>query len=146
MLRGNPGKRAINKREPQPALLIPDPPDHLSERARRVWDEAGPVLYRMKVLTEADGLALEQLCENYAEIVELRAVVAAEGRTQACETNAGGVMIRAHPAVAQLSDAERRFASMLDRFGLNPASRAKVSTVGDDANANPFANLGNTKA
>ena len=39
-MKGNPGKRAINKREPQPLGDLGEPPDGLSEAQRAIWIEA----------------------------------------------------------------------------------------------------------
>jgi P27 family predicted phage terminase small subunit len=41
--------------------------------------------------------------------------------------------LKANPAVAVASQAERLMASMLDAFGLTPASRGRIRTDGDKA-------------
>jgi P27 family predicted phage terminase small subunit len=133
LLRGNPGKRKLPKREPQPKRVIPSPPGHLSARAMLAWGSLSAQLDRSRVLTELDGLALEQLVENYAEILELRADVAANGRFQTVETKSGDKMERMRPAANLLADAERRFRAMMAEFGLTPSSRTRVTATPDDA-------------
>ncbi|SPO68124.1 protein of unknown function [Pseudomonas sp. JV241A] len=65
LVRGNPGKRPINKNEPKPAKRIPSAPGHLSSEGQVAWGRLTVLLDRMGVLTEADGFALERLCDCY---------------------------------------------------------------------------------
>ena len=131
LVTGNPGKRALNKAEPQPRRELPSPPAHVSAQARLAWGRLCTLLDRMGVLTEADAFALERLAELYADIVDLSAAVAAEGRTYESATESGGTIVRPRPEVAMLSDADRRFRAYLIEFGLTPAARSKVKTDGD---------------
>jgi P27 family predicted phage terminase small subunit len=135
---GNPGKRALNKREPQPAKAIPSCPEHLSTASKVTWGKLCVLLDRMGVLTEADGLALERLCDCHAEILECRELIAKHGRTYESIRWIGGdespieqVLVKANPAVAMLADADRRFKSYLVEFGLTPAARSKVQIKDD---------------
>ncbi len=141
LLRGNPGKRALNKREPKPARGVPRMPAHLSRRAKAAWKSIGPALDAMGVLTLADAKALELLCDVYAEYRAAREVTERDGLTY--ETfGPTGSMTRPRPEVAIASDAWRRMASMLREFGMTPSSRTKVSTAGaDDKPGNPFAEM-----
>lgn len=87
----------------------------------------------MGVLTEADAVGLEQLCECYVEVQELRADVAENGRFQTVETKAGGAMERLRPAYTALMDADRRLKGWLIEFGKTPAARSKVKSDGEGA-------------
>lgn len=136
---GNPGKRKLNKREPKPAREIPSCPAYLSDTAKVVWGRLSVLLDRMGVLTEADGAALERLCDVYAEILECRELIATQGRTYSSIRGIGDenspieqVLMKANPAVAMLADADRRFKSYLVEFGLTPAARSKVQAKQDD--------------
>ena len=63
-LRGNPGRRPLNRMEPKPArgAAFPVWLDSLGDPAiRQIWGELAGVLDRSKLLTEADGEALAQL-------------------------------------------------------------------------------------
>lgn len=124
---GNPGKRAINKREPKPPAGVPTPPEHLSDEARRVWFALAPMLDAMGVLTQADAIELEVLCEDYAEWLELKKDIQANGRVQTVTTKSGDEFIRQRPQVGMLQDADRRLKGHLAEFGLTPASRSKVT-------------------
>ncbi|AWK85039.1 phage terminase small subunit P27 family [Azospirillum thermophilum] len=138
LVKGNPGKRGINKQEPQPRRTLPSPPDHLSDGARLTWGRLTVLLDRMGVLTEADAYALERLCEIYGEILECQEVIAEVGRTYETRNEAGSVMYRARPEVAMLADADRRFKSYLVEFGLTPAARSKVKVADGEQEADPL--------
>ena len=57
-----------NGNEPEPQLLNDlTPPSHLSERSAAVWREVAPMLRRIQVLTEADVISLEMLCDAVAD-------------------------------------------------------------------------------
>ena len=60
-LEGNPGKRKLNTEEPQLESELPECPEHLSDRAKCVWNELGLELAACGVLTRLDALGLELL-------------------------------------------------------------------------------------
>jgi len=132
LVKGNPGKRAINKQEPKPAREIPSAPAHLTDEGKVAWGRLTVLLDRMGVLTEADAMALERLCDCYAEILSLRSLVDEKGRTYETVSTAGEMVIKANPAVPMLADADRRFKSYLVEFGLTPAARSKVQAKPND--------------
>ena len=68
---GNPGKRKLNDKEPTPAKEIPSPPAHLTDWGKVAWGRLTVLLDGMGVLTVADTLALERLCDIYADILQL---------------------------------------------------------------------------
>ena len=39
---GNPGKRPLNRYEPQPRTTVPRCPEHLDERAKKEWKRMVP--------------------------------------------------------------------------------------------------------
>jgi phage terminase small subunit len=65
-LRGNPGHRPLDDREPQPKVGEPPMPSGLSRYAKQAWKRMVPILLDMGVLTVADGDALMLYCEAYA--------------------------------------------------------------------------------
>ena len=131
-----------NKAEPTPAEGEPLRPAHLTAKAKVTWRAVVPVLEEMRILTVADGLALEGLCEAYAELCTARAVLKKRGaRTYSFETKAGETVFRSYPEVAQVADADRRFRSWLVSFGLTPADRSRVVAAAPGETENPFAAL-----
>jgi len=140
LVAGNPGRRPLNRREPKPRRVIPSPPAHLSPAALVVWGRASAVLDRMGVLTEADTIGLERICETYVEVVDLTADIAKRGRTQRVKTKAGGYMERQRPQFMMLSDADKRLRAWIVEFGQTPSARSRVHAE-DDAGRkeDPFA-------
>lgn len=133
-LRGNPGRRPVNKREPKPPVGVPECPEYISDRAKEAWWKIAPRLNEMGVLTLADGVALEMLVEAYAEYRTALDAVAEHGATYEAATQTG-VIIRSRPDVAIASDAFKRVKGLLVEYGLTAASRTKLHTgaaVSDD--------------
>jgi P27 family predicted phage terminase small subunit len=65
--RGNPGKRAIDRQEPDPEYLDDlTPPAWMPAAAKAIWIELAPKLRKAKVLTVIDVPALEKLCVTHA--------------------------------------------------------------------------------
>ena len=95
----------------------------------------------MKLCTVADGLAMQLLTEALAEWAEARQAVQTRGLTYDTITVSGGIMRRLNPEVAIAADAWRRSLTMLSQFGLIPASRSKVSALGEEDVLDPFAQL-----
>ena len=55
VLRGNPGKRPLNKREPEPPTDNPPHcPDHLDDVAKVEWNRLVAIVTQMWILSEAD--------------------------------------------------------------------------------------------
>lgn len=133
LIRGNPGKRPLPKHEPRARLVAPDPPKRLQPVARSMWKELVPVLFRMRVLTEADLRALELICEAWAEYRQAQLIIAKQGAWYETINESGGKMIRSHPALVDRADAWRRAKAGLVEFGLTPASRTKVTAAPEDA-------------
>jgi len=131
-----------NAAEPKPAVGRPRIPAHLSGHSRVAWRMYAPLLERMGVLSVNDALALERLCQCYAEIRTFEEVIARDGVTYRAPVldkrgqpvfDKDGVpalgMVRIRPEVAAQADADRRFKAWLTEFGLTPAARSKVNAI-----------------
>lgn len=127
LVTGNPGKRPLNKKEPKPRTKAPVCPPHLDAKGKAVWKKLCTLLRRMGVMTEADGLALERLCDCYADILACRELIERDGRTYATIDQNSNTLIKNNPAVNQLRAADAQFKSYLVEFGLTPAARSKVN-------------------
>jgi P27 family predicted phage terminase small subunit len=81
----------------------------------------------MGVLTEADTLALEMLCESYADYLTARAELKEIGSNYyETTTKDGSIMHRLHPAVSVMQDADRRIKGWLIEFGETPSARSRL--------------------
>jgi P27 family predicted phage terminase small subunit len=122
LVEGNPGKRAVNGQEPEPMLLVDlEPPAHLQPRSAAVWREVAPMLRRLQVLTEADVIALELLCDSVADYRHARETCGDDFVT----TSAKGSQMLDQWFVAKLS-ASKRAEGLMGRFGMDPVSRSRV--------------------
>jgi P27 family predicted phage terminase small subunit len=135
---GNPGKRALNEREPRPAQGCAMP-EGLSEPAQAHWRRLSLELGRVGLLTRLDGVGLGLLCQALAEMDAANAIVASHG-----------VLVRApksgtpmpNPALPIARNAAERVRKLLAELGMTPAARSRVSTEGDEDGApDPWAEL-----
>lgn len=148
VIQGNPGKRALPKREPKPELGAPDRPIPLHGHASAAWKLASEKLQRVGVLTELDGLALAALALSFQDFMQARealarpvyepcaeasdalaAVVAEAGSLSYVSATNSGVIMRSRPEVAVIADADRRLRAWLTEFGMTPSARSRVHAV-----------------
>lgn len=117
------------KQEPLPETQAPEPPQSLSEAAAPHWDTLVAALIELDVLSAADGVALAEFAEAMAEVDELTADIAKEGRVLT-NTNDNVVM---NPRCRLLNQARDRILKYSREFGLTPAARARVHSNETDA-------------
>jgi len=127
-LEGNPGKRPLNKHEPQPGKLVnADCPTVIAndKYARAEWERIAPVLVGMGVLTEADLTALAVYCRTCGEYWRAIEQMDREGGPLYVSPKTGYAMVSPLFSVAQrCADQMRR---LMVEFGLTPAARVKLS-------------------
>lgn len=130
LIAGNPGKRAINRREPRPPASKPTCPAHLSPTAKAEWRRIAGVMHRIGILTQVDRAALAAYCQAYGRWV------AAERKLT--ETPA---LIKSPSGYVQqspwLSVANKQLELMgryMAELGITPAARSRVAAVpGEEA-------------
>ncbi|WP_109514775.1 phage terminase small subunit P27 family [Pseudomonas ovata] len=140
-LAGNPGKRALNKGEPDFSRVTNiDPPEWLSENARRVWQMIVPQLCSAQVLALTDLHNVEAFCSAYGnwrlaqESIDQYGIVV---------TSAQGSPIK-NPALTAANEAMRQMVTFGSMLGLDPASRSKIIGNNKPEPTNPFADLMNS--
>ena len=119
---GCPGRRPISTREPQPPRRRPKMPKAVKDdpRAALEWRRLIALLERMRVLTEADGKAIELLCRQESVRQQASESIAKVGLlTKHPETG----HIHANPLLRIENEATDRVIRMLREFGQTPASR-----------------------
>src|SRR5690348_3709942 len=87
VLRGNPGKRPLNPKEPKPPTAIPIAPQHLTEIAKAEWDRIAPKLAQLGLLTDLDRAALAAYCCAYARWSEAEEALKKTGTVVRSPTN-----------------------------------------------------------
>jgi P27 family predicted phage terminase small subunit len=145
---GNPGKRASNKREPDPEYLADlTPPDWLPEGAKVIWREEAPKFRKARLLTEIDVMAFADLC--VAQWDFRRAVLKTgenDVKAKLREDEDGNVQeVGEHvsPWAIVKSMSSKRMNGLLSKFGATPADRSRVeinpqaSLFGDDKPHDP---------
>jgi P27 family predicted phage terminase small subunit len=134
LAQGNPGKRKLNELEPTPEMVDPLVPEYLSKPARRWWELLSPMLYRLKVLTEADQLALAMLCEQAAQADEATRILRRGGimvKKQLYDRSGKkvGTVPVINPVFKVQLESMKQLKAFLTEFGMSPASRAKVTKM-----------------
>jgi P27 family predicted phage terminase small subunit len=120
---GRPGKRPINEREPKYAAIMPECPAHLDERAKRHWNSLAPLLDGSQVLTEADGIALANLCMDCSILEQAQESFI---KTGLLTKNATTGHIHANPLLNVIAVTTDRVTRGLREFGMTPASRSRI--------------------
>ena len=121
-LEGNPGKRPLNRHEPQPRVDSVYCPRWLSQDAKREWRRVAPELTRLGLLTLVDRAALAAYCEAYAEWLLACRALTEGGYT--FTTDKGYVV--PHPMVGIKQKALDRMRAFMTEFGMTPSSRSRI--------------------
>ncbi len=127
-LEGNPGKRPLNKFEPQfeiPAGL-PAPPDFLDEDGLREWARAGKLLIEAKVLTEGDLSALAAYCAIYSRWAEAERKVRRMGSVVNLSKDKEKPFPALNPWLSVANTCLKQMRAYLAELGLTPSSRSKI--------------------
>ncbi len=124
ILRGNPGKGPLNKREPMPRAGRPAALDCLTPAAMVHFARLSEQLSAMKVLTEADQAALSALAQSIADYEEATRALAKTGMV--VETERGTVR---SPWLIARKQAWEQMQRGFSDFGLTPSSRSKIQTL-----------------
>lgn len=96
-------------------------PDWVSQEAKDFWQRMVPQLIRDKVVDDRDWPALVNMCQAWAEFQVATKVIEAEGRIY--EMNGAKCM---HPAVKMQMAALKTVNSFMEKFGLQPTTRARL--------------------
>jgi len=123
ILRGNPGKRALNRNEPTPAAEIPEPPAHLNATALEEWDRIAPVLLEQGLLTALDRAGLAAYCVAYARWIDAEENVRKLG---VLVKSPNGFPVHS-PYLAVANRAMEQMQRLLAEFGMSPSSRSRVT-------------------
>ena len=141
VLRGNPGKRRLSDREPEPNTGLPAPPDHLSDEAKREWERAGGLLATLGLVSDLDRSALAGYCQAWGRWVEAEEALRQYG---VVVKSPSGFPMQS-PFLAVANKALEQMRSFLIEFGMTPASRTRVHAT-KSAEPDPFEELRNRRS
>jgi P27 family predicted phage terminase small subunit len=122
LVTGNPGKRPLNRNEPNVAASIPRAPAALSERARKEWYVIAHQLAAANLLTELDKMALAGLVSSYVRWMEAQEGIAKTGLLVQSRTGIPAL----NPLLKVSRDAQAEYTRLLGEFGLTPSSRSRI--------------------
>lgn len=132
LVTGNPGKRALNKQEPDPTYLQDlTPPDWLDQAAAQVWNEVAPNLRAAKVLTVMDVQSLAMGCIAIAQyrravkrtgdnLVKAKVIEGEDG--EPVETGE-----QVNPWFIVQSMSFKQAMVVFQQFGMSPAARTRIA-------------------
>lgn len=121
-LEGNPGKRALNKKEPKPENKIPPCPKHLTDVARKEWRRVTKELFALGIITRLDQAALAICCTAWADYVKACEMLELEG--EVIISDKGGAYQNPWMAIKKRSmDQVMKFYA---EFGMTPSGRSRV--------------------
>jgi P27 family predicted phage terminase small subunit len=137
---GNPGKRELNKNEPEfDEITNIDPPEYFQddEFAWQMWERVAPLLCDQKVLTLGDLHNLELFCDAYGRWRRARVELNTKGLI--VEGATGGPV--KNPAATIINEASRQMATFGSLLGLDPASRSRLTGGTGTPKSNPYSSL-----
>lgn len=130
LLQGNPGKRRLNREEPEVAAGVPPKPDFLDRFASQQWDYLVSVLAPARMLTKGEQGALLVACDAYSQLRHCEQILRERKSLSYVGTTASGDEIyRPYPEVAQRNQARRQYLSALAELGLTPSARSRVKAL-----------------
>lgn len=132
VIEGNPGKRALNKQEPDPTYLTDmTAPAWLHPAARDIWDEVAPRLAEAKLLTEVD---VQMLAMGCVAIAQHRQAVKRTGEDLVKSKFELGdddqpVYVGEHinPWMLVQSMSFKQAMTVFQQFGMSPAARTRIA-------------------
>ena len=126
-LTGNPGKRALNDREPEPGGRATCP-RWLSDEARREWRRLAGELQRLGLLTTVDRSAMAAYCAAYARWVEAERALKTGGMVV---MTSNGNEIQS-PWLSIANKAIEQMVKLAAEFGMTPAARTRIKAQPKD--------------
>lgn len=132
-LKGNPGKRAVNKREPKPNEAVPSCPDFVTGVARAEWERVTPHLAAVGLLTQIDQASLAGYCQAYQRWVDAERTIAKFGTI--VKTPNGFPVIS--PAVSIANKAMDQMLRFAREFGMTPSARSSIQLPEPQQKADP---------
>ncbi len=133
-LAGNPGKRPLNRHEPQPRSGLPRCPTQLSEEAKREWKRISQELERLGLLTVLDRAALSAYCQAWGRWIEAEERLRQHG---VIVKSPNGFPVQS-PYLAVANKAMAQMGKLLVEFGLSPSSRSRIQGPIDDPDDDEF--------
>ena len=98
-------------------------PKYLTDRARRIWRKFLPLIAETCVLTSADSIALGNLCQAYASMIEAQLELNRDGMVV---ISASTGWKNQHPLVSVVQQQMKIVNALCAQFGLTPVARNRM--------------------
>jgi P27 family predicted phage terminase small subunit len=141
LVKGNPGKRPLNKREARVKASQPTAPAFLNDDAKVEWSRVAGILFDAGLMTEIDRAALAAYCQAYGRWAEAERALA---RMAAKDEANRALMVKTvsgnaiqNPLVGIANKAKADMMRYAVEFGMTPSARSKVTAGDPDASADP---------
>jgi P27 family predicted phage terminase small subunit len=123
LLRGNPGKRPLNKNEPLPTISdCPNAPDYLDATAKLVWAKLAKELHRIKCLSEVDENAFGLYCMYQGLFIDCCEKL----KTEPIIIISNNKQPYQNPLVGIRNKAAEQIKKWSAEFGLTPSARSRL--------------------
>lgn len=135
ILQGNPGGKALNKREPKPQEVpeqCPEPPERMKPIAKEEWRRSWQQLKACGLLATVDLTLFEIYCDLWADYVEFFEKTKKLGteivfRTEKTNKNKERVnSVGQAPWLLSKFRTVDNIIKLADRFGMSPAARSRI--------------------
>jgi|GEM_PF-3360871 len=126
---GFPGKRGKADRKSMDisiATAEPNMPAWLDSGAKEHWQEIVPLLIAYRLCTVLDGPALGAMCSKYSQAVKAERVLNKKGTGGGATFLSPNGHICQRPEVKIAKDAWSAYYQCAEKFGMTPASRARM--------------------
>ena len=134
IVKGTARPHRVNKKEPKPLQIVPDPPDHLDERAKAKFTEMAAMLARHGVMTELDVSALSRYAVVWCRWIDAENEIKKRGPV----VKTAGDNVIQNPFLAVANKCLLQMAQIESEFGLTPSSRSRVRTEEQPDKVDPF--------
>ena len=125
---GNPGKRKINRNEPDLGEGMPKCPGYLDEEAKLQWRQLAPILHRARLLKEGHYIALGNLCQSYSTMKKAQAMLDKSGLI--IKTRSG--YVQQSPLISIITTNLEIVTKLSREFGLTPSSSRSLVVPEED--------------
>lgn len=125
-LAGNPGKRALNPKEPKIPAGAPPCPRHLGKAAKAEWKRIIKELVDTGIATKVDMAALAAYCVAYGHWIEAEKMIK-DPKNWTITTDKGNEI--QSPWVGMANNLRNQVVKFASEFGMTPSARSRVTAI-----------------
>jgi P27 family predicted phage terminase small subunit len=134
LVKGTARPHRLNPNELKPPLIVPEPPEHLDERAKAKFKSMAAMLAKYGVMTELDAGAISRYCIVWCRWLDAEAEIKRRGPI----VKTTGENIIQNPFLAVANKCMMQMAQIESEFGLTPSSRSRIRMEQQSDTVDPF--------